>query len=228
LICGDVGFGKTEVAMRGAYKAAIDGKQVLVLVPTTLLAGQHLGTFRERFSETPIEIDMISRLRTPTETKATLHAFREGKLDILIGTHRVLGMDVQPKDLGLVVLDEEQRFGVAQKENLRKLRLNVDVLSLSATPIPRTLQMSLSGMRDISVIETPPSGRRAIATHVGSTTKNSSKKRWFRRKNAADKAFGCTTGLNRSRTPPKWCGHWSRIRQFSSHMAKWPNTNSRT
>jgi len=167
LICGDVGFGKTEVAMRAAHKAAIDGKQVLVLVPTTLLAGQHLGTFRERFAETPIEIDMISRLRTPTETKATLQAFRDGKLDILIGTHRVLGMDVQPKDLGLVVLDEEQRFGVAQKENLRKLRLNVDVLSLSATPIPRTLQMSLSGMRDISVIETPPSGRRAIATHVG-------------------------------------------------------------
>jgi transcription-repair coupling factor (superfamily II helicase) len=167
LICGDVGFGKTEVAMRAAHKAAIDGKQVLVLVPTTLLAGQHLGTFRERFSETPIEIDMISRLRTASETKATLQSFRDGKLDILIGTHRVLGMDVQPKDLGLVVLDEEQRFGVAQKENLRKLRLNVDVLSLSATPIPRTLQMSLSGMRDISVIETPPSGRRAIATHVG-------------------------------------------------------------
>ncbi len=167
LICGDVGFGKTEVAMRAAYKAAIDGKQVLVLVPTTLLAGQHLGTFRERFADTPVEIDMISRLRSTAETKASLQAFRDGKLDILIGTHRVLGMDVQPKDLGLVVLDEEQRFGVAQKENLRKLRLNVDVLSLSATPIPRTLQMSLSGMRDISVIETAPSGRRATATHVG-------------------------------------------------------------
>jgi transcription-repair coupling factor (superfamily II helicase) len=167
LICGDVGFGKTEVAMRAAHKAAIDGKQVLVLVPTTLLAGQHLGTFRERFAETPVEIDMISRLRSAAESKATLQAFRDGRIDILIGTHRLLGMDVQPKDLGLVILDEEQRFGVSQKENLRKLRLNVDVLSLSATPIPRTLQMSLSGMRDISVIETPPRGRRAIATHVG-------------------------------------------------------------
>ncbi len=167
LICGDVGFGKTEVAMRAAYKAAMDGKQVLVLVPTTLLAGQHLGTFRERFSETPVEIDMVSRLRTPADTKQVIANFREGKLDILVGTHRLLAMDVQPKDLGLVILDEEQRFGVAQKEALRQLRLRVDVLSLSATPIPRTLQMSLSGMRDISVIETPPAGRRAIATHVG-------------------------------------------------------------
>ncbi len=167
LICGDVGFGKTEVAMRAAHRAAMDGRQVLVLVPTTLLAQQHLGTFRERFSETPVEIDMVSRLRSGTETKGVLGRFRDGALDILVGTHRVLGMDVQPKNLGLVVLDEEQRFGVAQKEALRKLRLEVDVLSLSATPIPRTLQMSLSGMRDISVIETPPTGRRAIATHVG-------------------------------------------------------------
>ena len=167
LICGDVGFGKTEVAMRAAYKAAIGGKQVMVLVPTTLLAQQHLGTFRERFAETPVEIDMVSRLRSPVEAKATLARFREGTLDILIGTHRLLAMDVQPKDLGLVILDEEQRFGVAQKEAMRQLRLRVDVLSLSATPIPRTLQMSLSGMRDISVIETPPAGRRSIATHVG-------------------------------------------------------------
>lgn len=167
LICGDVGFGKTEVAMRAAHKAAIAGKQVMVLVPTTLLAQQHLGTFRERFSETPVEIDMVSRLRSSADSKAILGKFRDGRLDILIGTHRLLAMDVQPKDLGLVILDEEQRFGVAQKEAMRQLRLRVDVLSLSATPIPRTLQMSLSGMRDISVIETPPAGRRAIATHVG-------------------------------------------------------------
>ncbi len=167
LICGDVGFGKTEVAMRAAHRATLDGRQVLVLVPTTLLAQQHLGTFRERFAGTPVEIDMVSRLRSTAETKDVLARFRAGTLDILVGTHRVLGMDVQPTNLGLVILDEEQRFGVAQKEALRKLRLEVDVLSLSATPIPRTLQMSLSGMRDISVIETPPSGRRAIATHVG-------------------------------------------------------------
>jgi len=167
LICGDVGFGKTEVAMRAALKSALAGKQVMVLVPTTLLAQQHLGTFRERFSDTPVEIDMVSRLRSAAASKAILARFRSGGLDILIGTHRLLGMDVQPKDLGLVILDEEQRFGVAQKEAMRQLRLRVDVLSLSATPIPRTLQMSMSGMRDISVIETPPAGRRAIATHVG-------------------------------------------------------------
>jgi transcription-repair coupling factor (superfamily II helicase) len=167
LICGDVGFGKTEVAMRAAHKAVMGGKQVMVLVPTTLLAQQHLGTFRERFADTAAEIDMVSRMRSPAEAKAALARFRDGALDILIGTHRLLGMDVQPRDLGLVILDEEQRFGVAQKEALRQLRLRVDVLSLSATPIPRTLQMSLSGMRDISVIETPPAGRRAIATHVG-------------------------------------------------------------
>jgi transcription-repair coupling factor (superfamily II helicase) len=167
LICGDVGFGKTEVAMRAAYKAAIAGKQVMVLVPTTLLAQQHLGTFRERFADTAVEIEMVSRLRSAAESREVLGRFRSGAVDILIGTHRLLGMDVQPRDLGLVILDEEQRFGVAQKESLRQLRLRVDVLSLSATPIPRTLQMSMSGMRDISVIETPPSGRRAIATHVG-------------------------------------------------------------
>ncbi len=172
LICGDVGFGKTEVAMRAAHRATMDGRQVLVLVPTTLLAQQHLGTFRERFADTAVEIDMVSRLRSSAETKDVLARFRSGALDILVGTHRVLGMDVQPKNLGLVVLDEEQRFGVAQKEALRKLRLEVDVLSLSATPIPRTLQMSLSGMRDISVIETPPAGRRAIATHVGEFDEN--------------------------------------------------------
>ncbi len=167
LLCGDVGFGKTEIAMRAAFKAAAGGKQVLVLVPTTLLAQQHLATFRERFGDLPASVDMVNRFRTAGQVKATLGRFRAGELDVLIGTHRVLSLDVQPKDLGLVIVDEEQRFGVAQKEALRQLRLRVDVLSLSATPIPRTLQMSLSGLRDISVIETPPPGRRPIATHVG-------------------------------------------------------------
>jgi len=167
LVCGDVGFGKTEVAMRAAFKAAAGGKQVLVLVPTTILAQQHLATFRERFSELPVSVDMVNRFRTAAEVKAVLGRFKSGELDILIGTHRVLSMDVQPKDLGLVIVDEEQRFGVSQKEALRQLRLKVDVLALSATPIPRTLQMSMSGLRDISVIETPPAGRRPIATHVG-------------------------------------------------------------
>ncbi len=167
LICGDVGFGKTEIAMRAAFKAAAAGKQVLMLVPTTILAQQHLATFRERFGELPVSVDMVNRFRTPAETREVLSRYREGRLDVLIGTHRLLSMDVQPKDLGLVIVDEEQRFGVAQKESLRQLRLRVDVLAMSATPIPRTLQISLSGLRDISVIETPPPGRRPIATHVG-------------------------------------------------------------
>ena len=167
LICGDVGYGKTEVALRAAAKAAGEGKQVMMLVPTTVLAQQHLGTFRERFAELPFEVDAVSRLRKPAEVRATLKAFAEGKVDILIGTHRLLSRDVRAKDLGLLIVDEEQRFGVRQKELLRQLKLRVDVLSLSATPIPRTLQMSLAGLRDISVIETPPEGRRPIRTYVG-------------------------------------------------------------
>src|SRR4051812_29574545 len=167
LICGDVGYGKTEVALRAAVKAASDGKQVLMLVPTTILAQQHLGTFRERLADLPFVVEGVSRLRKPAENKAVLKAFTEGKVDIVIGTHRVLSRDVRAKDLGLLVLDEEQRFGVKQKELLRQLKLKVDVLSLSATPIPRTLQMSLAGLRDISVIETPPEGRRPIRTYVG-------------------------------------------------------------
>jgi transcription-repair coupling factor (superfamily II helicase) len=167
LICGDVGYGKTEIALRAAHKAAADGKQVMMLVPTTILAQQHFGTFRERFADTPFNVEMVSRLRKPAEVKEVLQRFREGRVDILIGTHRLLSRDVRGKDLGLMIVDEEQRFGVKQKELLRQLKLKVDVLSLSATPIPRTLQMSLAGLRDISVIETPPEGRRPVRTHVG-------------------------------------------------------------
>jgi transcription-repair coupling factor (superfamily II helicase) len=167
LICGDVGYGKTEVALRAACKAAEDGKQVMMLVPTTVLAQQHLGTFRERFAQLPFEVDAVSRLRRPAQVRDTLARFADGRLDILIGTHRLLSRDVRAKDLGLLIVDEEQRFGVKQKELLRQLKLRVDVLSMSATPIPRTLQMSLAGLRDISVIETPPEGRRPIRTYVG-------------------------------------------------------------
>ena len=167
LICGDVGYGKTEVAMRAAHKAAVGGKQVMMLVPTTILAQQHLGTFRERLADFPLEIEMVSRLRKPAEVRDALARFAAGTVDILIGTHRLLSRDVRAKDLGLVIVDEEQRFGVKQKELLRQLKLKVDVLSLSATPIPRTLQMSLAGLRDISVIETPPEGRRPVRTYVG-------------------------------------------------------------
>jgi transcription-repair coupling factor (superfamily II helicase) len=167
LVCGDVGFGKTEVALRAAVKAAADGKQVMMLVPTTILAQQHFGTFRERLADLPFVVEGVSRLRKPAEVKAVLADFGAGKVDILIGTHRLLSRDVRAKDLGLVVVDEEQRFGVKQKELLRQLKLKVDVLALSATPIPRTLQMSLAGLRDISTIETPPEGRRPVRTYVG-------------------------------------------------------------
>jgi transcription-repair coupling factor (superfamily II helicase) len=167
LVCGDVGFGKTEVALRAAVKAAGDGKQVMILAPTTILAQQHFGTFRERLADLPFTLDWVSRLRKPAEVKAVLADFESGKVDILIGTHRLLSRDVRAKDLGLLVVDEEQRFGVKQKELLRQLKLKVDVLALSATPIPRTLQMSLAGLRDISVIETPPEGRRPVRTYVG-------------------------------------------------------------
>jgi transcription-repair coupling factor (superfamily II helicase) len=167
LVCGDVGFGKTEVAVRAAFAVATSGKQVLMLVPTTVLAQQHWGTFRDRYRDFPVQVEMVSRFRKPGDVKRVLASYSDGKVDVLIGTHRILSRDVIPKDLGLVIVDEEQRFGVAQKELLRQLRLEVDVLALSATPIPRTLHMSLAGLRDISVIETPPEGRRPIRTFVG-------------------------------------------------------------
>lgn len=167
LICGDVGFGKTEVAIRAAFKAATQNSQVLMLVPTTILAMQHYETFRKRFEPFPVKVEMISRFRTQAEARRIADDFREGRIDVLIGTHRLLSSDIIPRELGLVIVDEEQRFGVAQKEHLRQLRLKVDVLSLTATPIPRTLQMSLSGVRDISIIETPPAGRNPIRTFVG-------------------------------------------------------------
>ncbi|HEX7301085.1 MAG TPA: transcription-repair coupling factor, partial [Solirubrobacteraceae bacterium] len=167
LICGDVGYGKTEVALRAAFKAADDGKQVLVLAPTTILAQQHFGTFSERLKDYPITIEHVSRFRSPKEQREAIAAFNEGRVDILIGTHRLLSRDLRGKDIGLMIVDEEQRFGVKQKELLRQLKLKVDVIAMSATPIPRTLQMSLAGMRDISVIETPPEGRRPVKTYVG-------------------------------------------------------------
>jgi transcription-repair coupling factor (superfamily II helicase) len=166
LLCGDVGFGKTEVAMRAAFKALGDGKQVAVLAPTTVLAFQHYETFRRRFQAFPCRIDHLSRFRTNKEIKQILEDTEEGKIDVLIGTHRILSQDVVFKDLGLLVVDEEQRFGVRHKERLKQLRKNVDVLTMSATPIPRTLHMSLLGIRDMSVIETPPKDRLAIHTVV--------------------------------------------------------------
>ncbi|MBE5842656.1 MAG: transcription-repair coupling factor [Butyrivibrio sp.] len=166
LICGDVGFGKTEVAIRAAFKAVQDGKQVAVLVPTTILAQQHYNTFSERLKDFPVRVDMMSRFRTASEQKKTVEDLRKGLVDIVIGTHRLLSKDVTYKDLGLLIVDEEQRFGVTHKEKIKKLRENVDVLTLSATPIPRTLHMSLVGIRDMSVLEEAPHDRRPIQTFV--------------------------------------------------------------
>jgi transcription-repair coupling factor (superfamily II helicase) len=166
LLCGDVGYGKTEVAMRAAFKAVMDGKQAAVLTPTTVLAYQHFDTFRQRFAPFPVKIELLSRFRSAKEQKEVVKRVEGGEVDVVIGTHRMLSKDVGFRDLGLVVVDEEQRFGVAHKERLKQLKKRVDVLTLSATPIPRTLNMSLSGLRDMSLIETPPSDRLAIQTQV--------------------------------------------------------------
>jgi transcription-repair coupling factor (superfamily II helicase) len=166
LLCGDVGYGKTEVAMRAAFKAVMDGKQVAVLAPTTVLAFQHLKTLRDRFAAFPVRIDMVSRFRTKGEQKITLDDLEAGKVEIIVGTHRLLSKDVKFRDLGLLVVDEEQRFGVAHKERIKQLKKRVDVLTMTATPIPRTLNMSLAGIRDMSIIETPPKDRLSIQTNV--------------------------------------------------------------
>jgi transcription-repair coupling factor (superfamily II helicase) len=166
LLCGDVGYGKTEVAMRAAFKAVMDGKQVAVLAPTTVLAFQHLKTLRDRFAAFPVRIDMVSRFRTKAEQKATLEDLEAGKVEIIVGTHRLLSKDVKFRDLGLLVVDEEQRFGVAHKERIKQIKKRVDVLTMTATPIPRTLNMSLAGIRDMSIIETPPKDRLSIQTNV--------------------------------------------------------------
>jgi transcription-repair coupling factor (superfamily II helicase) len=166
LLCGDVGYGKTEVAIRAAFKAVMDGKQVAVLAPTTILAQQHYNTFVSRFGDFPFTVQVLSRFRTPKEQKITIKALKEGNVDVIIGTHRLLGKDVKYKDLGLLIVDEEQRFGVGHKEIIKQMKKNVDVLTLTATPIPRTLHMSLVGIRDISVIETPPEERFPVQTYV--------------------------------------------------------------
>lgn len=167
LLCGDVGFGKTEVALRAAFKCVDGGRQVMVLCPTTILAQQHFETFFDRFAPFGVEVEVLSRFRTPAQQKRALAAFAEGKVDVLIGTHRLLSADVNPHELGLVIIDEEQRFGVQHKEQLKNMREQIDVLTLSATPIPRTMQMAMSGVRDMSLITTPPTGRRPVAVHVG-------------------------------------------------------------
>jgi transcription-repair coupling factor (superfamily II helicase) len=176
LICGDVGYGKTEVALRAAFKAVMSGRQVAVLVPTTILAQQHWQTFTQRLLPFPARVEMLSRFRSPAEQQAVLSELAEGRVDVVIGTHRLLQKDVLFKDLGLVVIDEEQRFGVAHKEHLKQLRTEVDILTLTATPIPRTLYLSLTGVRDISTIDTPPQERLPVITHVGAYAESAARK----------------------------------------------------
>ncbi|MGH8173111.1 MAG: transcription-repair coupling factor, partial [Rhodanobacteraceae bacterium] len=167
VVCGDVGFGKTEVALRAAFVAAIAGKQVALLVPTTLLAQQHYQNFRDRFADWPVRVDVLSRFRSKKETDEALKKLAAGQIDVMIGTHKLLQSDVRFKDLGLVIVDEEHRFGVRQKEQLKKLRAEVDLLTLTATPIPRTLNMAMAGLRDLSIIATPPAHRLAVKTFIG-------------------------------------------------------------
>src|SRR5262249_31532920 len=166
LLCGDVGYGKTELAVRAAFKAIDNGKQVAVLVPTTVLAEQHYRTFSQRFAEYPFRVECLSRFRSGKEQREIVERLSEGTIDVVIGTHRLVSKDVKFKDLGLVIIDEEQRFGVEHKEKLKQMRATVHILTLSATPIPRTLHMSLLGLRDISNLETPPPDRLPIETRI--------------------------------------------------------------
>lgn len=166
LVCGDVGFGKTEVAIRAAFKAVADNKQVAVLVPTTVLAYQHFQTFSERLKDFPCKVDYLSRARSAKDVSKIVKELADGKINILVGTHKIIGKSVKFKDLGLLIIDEEQKFGVSVKEKLRQMKVNVDTLTMTATPIPRTLQFSLMGVRDLSVIQTPPPNRYPIQTEV--------------------------------------------------------------
>jgi len=167
IVCGDVGYGKTEIAIRAAFKAVQDGKQVAVLVPTTLLAQQHFATFTARYTGFPVRVAGLSRFNSAKEISEALKELASGSIDVVIGTHRLLSEDVSFRDLGLIIVDEEQRFGVEHKEKLKKLRASVDVLAMSATPIPRTLEMAITGIREMSTIATPPEERHPVLTYVG-------------------------------------------------------------
>ena len=208
LVCGDVGYGKTEVALRAAFKAIIDGKQVAFLVPTTILAQQHFRTFQERFQGYPITVDLLSRFRTAAQQKETIKNLRRGNVDLLVATHRLLSEDLRFKDLGLLIIDEEQRFGVKQKEKIKMLKKNVDVLTLTATPIPRTLHMSLVGARDLSVIETPPEDRYPVQTYVVEYSDLSVREAILREVRRGGQVYFV---YNRVQTIDKWVAHLQKV-----------------
>ncbi len=208
LVCGDVGYGKTEVAMRGAFKAVMDGKQVAVLVPTTVLAQQHLETFKARLGAYPVTVEMLSRFRTPKEQKEILEKVKKGAIDVIIGTHRLLQSDVSFKDLGLLIVDEEQRFGVTHKEKLKKYKAVVDILTLTATPIPRTLYMSMMGIRDLSIIDTPPVDRLAVKTFVARNSDDLIREAVMRELRRGGQVFFVH---NRVQSIMNWAEHLRRI-----------------
>ena len=228
LVCGDVGYGKTEVALRATLMAVLGGKQVAVLAPTTVLAEQHFVTFSERFADFPVRVAVLSRFRTKAEQQETLAALAEGKLDVVVGTHRLLSRDVRFNDLGLVVVDEEQRFGVTHKERLKELRTQVDVLTLTATPIPRTLQMAMGGLREISIIATPPADRLAIRTFVAASTASCSARRSGASWRAAASSSTSTTASKTWPRRPRSCARSRRRGRASpSGTARWPTASSR-
>ena len=191
-MCGDVGFGKTEVALRAAFVAVMGGKQVAVLAPTTLLVEQHAQNFADRFADFPVKVASLSRFNNSKATKAALEGMADGTVDIVIGTHKLVQDDIKFKNLGLVIIDEEHRFGVRQKEQLKRLRANVDILTMTATPIPRTLSMALEGLRDFSLITTAPSRRLAVKTFVKPFSEGSVREAVYANSNAADRYFSCT------------------------------------
>ena len=208
LVCGDVGYGKTEVALRAAFKAVQESRQVVYLVPTTILAQQHYNTFVQRMKEFPVKVELLCRFRTSAQQKKTIEGIKKGQVDIVIGTHRVLSKDVEFKNLGLLIIDEEQRFGVTHKEKIKQMKKDVDVLTLTATPIPRTLHMSLIGIRDMSVLEEPPMDRVPIQTYVWSTMR-----RLFGKPSAGSFAGvdRCITYIIESMTLPKYALRISRL-----------------
>jgi transcription-repair coupling factor (superfamily II helicase) len=223
VICGDVGFGKTEVAMRAAYIAVQDGKQVAVLVPTTLLAQQHYQNFRDRFADWPVRVEVTSRFVTPKQQKEIGDALAEGRVDIIIGTHKLLSKEIKYKGLGLVIIDEEHRFGVHQKEHFKKLRNELDLLTLTATPIPRTLNMAMSGLRDISIIASPPPNRHAIKTFISEWVDALVQEACLREIKRGGQIFSFTTISSRWTKWPESSGNWFRMRESKLRTARCRN-----